>query len=485
MAASGFTPVQLYHSTTATNVPLAANLVAGELAINTADGKLYYKNTSGVVTLLAGLSGFSGVSGYSGTSGYSGSGVSGYSGTSGISGYSGVNGVSGFSGASGISGFSGASGISGYSGFSGAAGGSGTVGASGFSGYSGFSGATGVSGSAGASGFSGYSGNTGANGSSGISGYSGFNGLSGFSGFSGATGPTVYPGTGIAISTGSAWGTSLSVPVQVSSGGTGLSAVTAGFIPFGSSATALSTSSLLNWSVANTRLGVGVAAPSATLHVRGGDGLNAIIDNDGSQFTTLSWHNNGSLRAQGYYDKNSILFLFGTNVAAPLIFMTNNAEGMRVSNGGGVSIGTSTAAGANNLLVNGTITGSSFSGSGSGLTGTASSLSVNFATNATNATNASNPASGGSFITSSNIGGQSVNFASSAGSVAWTSVSGRPTDLSSFTNSPNYMNAASGSVDGFGGGVGNNNTVRTVNISRSGTSVVLAGTANCNCDCDC
>ena len=53
MAATGYTPLQLYYSTTATNVPLAANMVTGELAINTVDGKLYFKNSAGVVTLLA------------------------------------------------------------------------------------------------------------------------------------------------------------------------------------------------------------------------------------------------------------------------------------------------------------------------------------------------------------------------------------------------------------------------------------------------
>ena len=53
MAATGYTPISLYYSSTASTVPLAANLVAGELALNTNDGKLYFKNSSGVVTLLA------------------------------------------------------------------------------------------------------------------------------------------------------------------------------------------------------------------------------------------------------------------------------------------------------------------------------------------------------------------------------------------------------------------------------------------------
>ena len=60
MAQTNFTPIQLYSSATAAAVPLAANLAAGELAINTLDGKLYYKNSAGVVTLLASTAGSSG-----------------------------------------------------------------------------------------------------------------------------------------------------------------------------------------------------------------------------------------------------------------------------------------------------------------------------------------------------------------------------------------------------------------------------------------
>lgn len=53
MAQAGYTPISLYYSTSAAAVPLAANLVPGELAININDGKLYFENSSGVVTLLA------------------------------------------------------------------------------------------------------------------------------------------------------------------------------------------------------------------------------------------------------------------------------------------------------------------------------------------------------------------------------------------------------------------------------------------------
>lgn len=53
MAAINFTPISLYYSSTASAVPSAGNLVNGELGLNIADMKLYAKNSSGVVTLLA------------------------------------------------------------------------------------------------------------------------------------------------------------------------------------------------------------------------------------------------------------------------------------------------------------------------------------------------------------------------------------------------------------------------------------------------
>jgi hypothetical protein len=54
MAAVGFTPIQLYRTTTAAAVPLTANLAPGELAINIAntDMALFAENASGTVTRL-------------------------------------------------------------------------------------------------------------------------------------------------------------------------------------------------------------------------------------------------------------------------------------------------------------------------------------------------------------------------------------------------------------------------------------------------
>jgi hypothetical protein len=52
MAQTGFTPIQLYFSSTTTNVPLAANLANGELAINITDGKLFYKDNASAVQVI-------------------------------------------------------------------------------------------------------------------------------------------------------------------------------------------------------------------------------------------------------------------------------------------------------------------------------------------------------------------------------------------------------------------------------------------------
>ena len=51
MAATGFTPIQLYRTTTGAAVPSAANLLPGELGFNIADTDmaLYAENASGTV----------------------------------------------------------------------------------------------------------------------------------------------------------------------------------------------------------------------------------------------------------------------------------------------------------------------------------------------------------------------------------------------------------------------------------------------------
>jgi len=61
MAQSGYATIQLYYSSTSTNTPIAGNLANGELAINIADGKLFYKDGSSAVQVLATKSAASGL----------------------------------------------------------------------------------------------------------------------------------------------------------------------------------------------------------------------------------------------------------------------------------------------------------------------------------------------------------------------------------------------------------------------------------------
>jgi len=53
MAQATFTPIYLYYSANSGATPSTSNLAAGELAINTADGKLFYKDSSGSLQTIA------------------------------------------------------------------------------------------------------------------------------------------------------------------------------------------------------------------------------------------------------------------------------------------------------------------------------------------------------------------------------------------------------------------------------------------------
>jgi hypothetical protein len=57
MAQTGFTPIQLYSTSTAAAAPSAGNLtnstLGSELAINITDGKLFYKDNANAVQVIA------------------------------------------------------------------------------------------------------------------------------------------------------------------------------------------------------------------------------------------------------------------------------------------------------------------------------------------------------------------------------------------------------------------------------------------------
>lgn len=60
MAQTNYTPISVYHSSTPAAAPTAGNLVDGELALNLYDKKLYAKDSTGAVFVLASEAGTTG-----------------------------------------------------------------------------------------------------------------------------------------------------------------------------------------------------------------------------------------------------------------------------------------------------------------------------------------------------------------------------------------------------------------------------------------
>lgn len=110
--------IKIKSSTVPGKVPVAADLVIGELAVNTADGKLYTKHSDNTIKQIS--SSGSGLVGATGPSGETG--ATGATGPSGPIGYTGSTGPSGEIGATGATGPSGASGASGAIGYTGSVG---------------------------------------------------------------------------------------------------------------------------------------------------------------------------------------------------------------------------------------------------------------------------------------------------------------------------------------------------------------------------
>jgi hypothetical protein len=118
--------IKIKRSAVPGKIPQLADLQLGELAINTNDGKLYFKKNDGVESIVEIGPGMVGSTGFTGSFGYTGS--------QGALGYTGSQGVTGFSGSQGDTGFSGSQGDIGYSGSQGVIGFSGSIGVTGFTG---------------------------------------------------------------------------------------------------------------------------------------------------------------------------------------------------------------------------------------------------------------------------------------------------------------------------------------------------------------
>jgi hypothetical protein len=293
MAQTNYTPIQLYYSTTAAAVPTAGNLANGELAINITDGKLYYKNNSGVVTLLGSSSDVT-------TIGFGSTGLTPSAATGGAVTVAGT--LVTANGGTGLSSF--ASGDLMYY-TSGTAMSKLTIGTAGQiltvnSGatapqWSTLTGVAVTTFSAGTTGFTPSSATSGAITLAGtLATTNGGTGLTSFT-----SGGAVYATSTSALSTGT---------LPIASGGTAQTSFTAGYVHFGS----FSTSANFFWDNTNFRLGIGTTSPQVSLDVNGAANIRnarfSLVDTDGTTNRLQIYNNSNVQIIEGAQSGSSIAF---------------------------------------------------------------------------------------------------------------------------------------------------------------------------------
>ena len=210
------------------------------------------------------------------------------------------------------------------------------------------SGPTGPTGPTGTAGATGPTGPTGTAGTNGPTGPTGTTGNTGPTGPTGANGPTVYPGAGLAVSTGSAWGTSLSStaptfttsvtsPFHIATG-TITSALTAGAYSYGTlgysdtgifSSFTLSQNSYNQMILQNSNAG---AAASADFIVSNNNGTASTYYGDFG-INSSGFTGSGSLNLANavYVYSNSSDLVLGTVTSNAIHFVVNSGTTDAVS----------------------------------------------------------------------------------------------------------------------------------------------------------
>jgi hypothetical protein len=164
-----------------------------------------------------------------------------------------------------------------------------------------------------------------------VQGIQGVQGNTGPTGPTGATGPTTYPAAGIALSTGSAWGTSFTNtgnPISTGYGGTGLSSFTANGVVYASSTSALTTGSALTFDGTKLTQTVSTTAAAGVAEFKNSatnaQTANIIASNDAG--TALTMRVFGS--AAGTYGMVVAGSPIISTTASELNFVADNANGV-------------------------------------------------------------------------------------------------------------------------------------------------------------
>ena len=103
-----------------------------------------------------------------------------------------------------------------------------------------------------------------------------------------AAGTTFSAGTtGFTPSTATSGAVTLAGTLNVANGGTGLTSLTAGYVPFGNGTSALGNSANLFWDNTNARLGIGTSSPTTILHTVGANATLATTLADSVTYAKL------------------------------------------------------------------------------------------------------------------------------------------------------------------------------------------------------
>jgi hypothetical protein len=140
--------------------------------------------------------------------------------------------------------------------------------------------------------------------------------------------------------------------LAVADGGTGLSSLTAGYIPFGAGTSAFGSSANLFWDSANNRLGIGTTSPAYKLSLAGANvGLNVV--ETGSTYSMVLRGNSASSNIYDLKEPTANRVALSFDTSGQLISLwTANLERMRLDSNGNVGIGTSSPVGR--LTITGT-----------------------------------------------------------------------------------------------------------------------------------